>query len=92
MELDILKSLPPSVFMTAWYMELCGGGCARGGCRGKLERGGEQERLWGGGVSVNSPPCVKNRHAVAALCAVLTSPTEPPLTFPHSAGGCGSQR
>lgn len=52
---------------------------------------GEQERLWGGGISVNSPPCVKNRHAGAALCAVLTSPTKPPLTFPHSAGGCGSR-
>lgn len=43
---------------------------------------------WG---SVNSPPCIMNRHAGAALCAVLTSPTEPLLTFPHSAGGCGSQ-
>lgn len=45
-----------------------------------------------GGVSVNSPPCIKNRHAGAALCAVLTSPTQPTLTFPHSAGGCGSLR
>lgn len=81
MELDALKSLTPSVCMTAWYMELCGGRSARGGYRGKL-----------GGVSVNSPPCIKNRHARAALCAVLTSPTKPPLTFPHCLGGCGSQR
>lgn len=53
---------------------------------------GEQERQWGGGVSVNSPPCIKNWHAGAALRVALTSPSKPPLTFPHSAGGCGSQR
>lgn len=28
---------------------------------------GDQERQWGG-VSVNSPPCIKNWHAGAALC------------------------
>lgn len=30
---------------------------------------GDQERQWeGGGGSVNSPPCIKNWHAGAALC------------------------
>lgn len=29
---------------------------------------GDQERQWEGGGSVNSPPCIKNWHAGAALC------------------------
>lgn len=44
------------------------------------------------GGSVNSPPCAKSRHAGAAHCAVLTLPAKLLLTFPGSAGGCGSQR
>lgn len=45
----------------------------------------------GEGVSVNSPPGIKNCHAGAMLCAALTSPTNPLLTFPCGAGGYESQ-